>query len=215
MTTDRLGPLRTLYPVDDVVGMPLLLASGIPSTWPERVTCQGWQRVDQAGGAAHTYFTDDFRFTSAWSKPEVHRAALVRSGAVAVAEPDETIQGPWPEKLHAVYRMRWVARHWQAAGLPVIPLLTWDADDPEGSVWWACAGIPAAPEMAIVEARPRYLDRPEFRAGMLAAIRHVRPRRILCYGGLPDFLPAELEVRWCRAWTPHWRSRGESGVIRK
>lgn len=214
VTTTRLGPLRTTYPVVGPAEMPALLADQILQTWPERVSCPGWKRSDQAKGSARVYFTDDFRFSVAWNKPDVHRDALVASEAVAVAELDETIAGAMPEKLHAVYRIRWCARHWQAAGLDVIPNLTWDADDPEESVWWTCAGIPREPAMAIVEARPKYLKMPTFRAGMLAALEHVRPRKLLCYGGLPDFLPDWVEARWCQAFTPHNRLTGNPGFLR-
>lgn len=220
MATDRLGPLRRVYPTDGAMQIPVLRRDRLAGDWPDDVQCVGYTQIADLEGSALVHYTDDFRFASAWSKPELYARRLLKSGADFVVEPDESVYAndPWPEKLHAVYRARWCARHWQEAGILVAPSLSWDEADPAGSVAWTCAGIPVGPPLAVVEARPRSTRSEVYRQGLAAALRVVRPQRLLLYGSRPDWLDdalheAKTEIRWCRAWTPHWRRLGTAGSL--
>lgn len=216
MTTGRLGPFRRRYSVVGHYQMPGLDPNMILSKWPGWISCVGYQPRDrQLDGSVLVHYTDDFRFTRAWNKPELYVQQLQRSGAVGAVEPDHSVyvDDPWPEQMHAIFRTRWCGRHWQAAGVRIVPSLTWTTPD---SVLWTCAGIPEEPAMVAVEARPSYIQRSEYREGLLAALELVRPRRLLCYGALPSWLPRWLDdVRWCRPWSPSWRMKGVAGLLER
>ncbi|MGE0605524.1 MAG: DUF4417 domain-containing protein [Pirellulales bacterium] len=74
-------------------------------------------RTNRMPGCYH-FFVDDSKFSALWKQP----LRLVESGCRAVVEPNFSTsdQLPLARILWDIYRKRWLARFWQAHGLPIV-----------------------------------------------------------------------------------------------
>jgi len=111
--------LDLLYPSSNEYDVPDLDASmqaGPGVALPVRA----WGSVKRKIASAVTwhFYVDDYRFGALWSKPH----AVLETQCFAAVEPNPSIfdQTPFAMALHAIYRKRWIARHWQAMGLRVL-----------------------------------------------------------------------------------------------
>jgi len=64
------------------------------------------------------FYTDDYRFTALWNKPEM----VPDTGCLAAVEVNYTIHEntPYPIALHHIYKKRWLSRYWQSRGIRII-----------------------------------------------------------------------------------------------
>jgi hypothetical protein len=203
MRSDQeLNTSRKIFPSGNVWGIPDLLPDQLAGVLPgpeNPFLVYRTARLTRAKahGGILGFFVDDYRFVCAWSYPSRMVAALAGLGLAAVCEPDFSLwaDDPRAEQLHAVYRSRWVARYWQECGLHVIPSLNWSD---EASFAWAWAGLPVGVEVAAVECRSCGSARREFNAGLAAACEVVRPRNLIIYGPVNDWvsMPSGVAPVW-------------------
>lgn len=79
----------------------------------------GWGsqcRRAKSRGTVH-FYTDDYRFSSLWRKPN----RLVETGCQAIIEPNFSIweQTPRAVAIYQIYRKRWLAQYWGEFGIKV------------------------------------------------------------------------------------------------
>jgi hypothetical protein len=75
------------------------------------------------------FFLDDYKFDEVWNQPEKQTRKL--SQYVQLLSPDFSVYSDMPEPLqiYNTFRNRWCAAVWQAAGLIVIPTVTWGGEN--------------------------------------------------------------------------------------
>ena len=70
-------------------------------------------------------FTEDARFAAYYDNPALTTESLLEEKWSALCCPDfSTFEDwPFPMRLWALYRSRWVARYWQSFGMKIVPIL--------------------------------------------------------------------------------------------
>jgi hypothetical protein len=153
-----------------------------PSAEPELRIC-GYTPLsaDRAGGCVYGFWTDDFRFSSTWTKPLTMLDKILNAKLAAIVEPDHSTyeEDPLVEQLHAVYRTRWTGRFWQEHGLKVIPNVSWSD---EASLEWSLLGIPFRPACIAIEGRPRQRRDGRWSHVVQEVCRRLEPQTVLLYG---------------------------------
>lgn len=155
-----------MYPCRDIstVGMP----------WEQTLMC---------------FYTDDDRFDDTWDKPAEFTARLLNRKVPVAVEPDYShwAGDPVAQLVWNMYRMRWLGRYWQEAGVKVIPNYQSGSDRRLAEL--SCAGIPhQAPCVAI----GMYVTDAAHSGGMhlLAGVNHlvdiVDPQSLLVYGAVEE-----------------------------
>lgn len=195
---DRLNT-RAIYPSSNEHGIPgLPAATAEPARlvpYSDRRACES----AQPGAAAH-FFLDDYRFETAWSKPERPLTRLQRVGHALTPDFSLWLEMPRAMQLWQVYRSRWCGNWWLDHGISVIPTVSWSD---EASHEFAFTGIATGSVIAVSSVgvlRDKQALR-LFTAGLEAALERIRPRRVLCYGRLPgtwDIPLREYPTRWDR-----------------
>lgn len=148
--------------------------------------------ADKRGRACH-FFIDDYQFERVWNSPERYLDCL--KGYDCVLTPDFSLymDMPLPMQVWNLYRSRALGRFWQSRGLRVVPTLSWA--QPE-TYPWAFGGLPRRSTVAVStvgvkgddEATGVWFD------GMAEAMRALKPRRVLLYGGPIGFDFGDAEV---------------------
>lgn len=79
---------------------------------------------DRNGGTLG-FFTEDFRFETCWNDVSGFTKKLRDFDFRGVLVPDFSTWGDWPlaVRIHQLYKSRYVARYWQEAGIPIIPIV--------------------------------------------------------------------------------------------
>jgi hypothetical protein len=149
-------------------------------------------------GAIH-FFLDDYRFESVWNHPHKALNALRLYGQV-VLSPDFSLYRDWPlaVQLWNTYRNRWCGAKWQAAGLVVVPSLSWSTAE---SYAFAFAGVPRRSLVAVSGVGMRTSDVVLFETGYREMVARLQPSLVLVYGPLRASLQAlapyrEYPTRW-------------------
>ena len=147
------------------------------------------------GKAVH-FFIDDYRFNCVWTTPDKYIAALRRFDAVCA--PDFSIYTDMPVALQIYnhYRKHWCTAYWQYLGINVIPTISW-AD--ERSFNWCFDGEPERSTVAIstVGTQKSPADKRRFLAGFNEMVSRLKPRKILCYGRIPDEIAPQVTPIGC------------------
>lgn len=142
--------------------------------------------LSKARGMVVGFYVDDSRLEALWRNPRHYINLFLGHGVTAVIEPDFSLwaDAPLVEQLWNTYRTRWLGRYWQDAGLEVMPSLSWAT---ERSFEFCFSGIPTGCPVAFAECRTPSSsaeDRKAFLCGLHEAVRQVRPRTLVIYGGL-------------------------------
>jgi HPt (histidine-containing phosphotransfer) domain-containing protein len=71
------------------------------------------------------FFCEDFRFETVWNDTPKFITWLKAQDFAGVLVPDFSTWSDWPlaVRIHQLYKSRWVARYWQEAGIPIIPIV--------------------------------------------------------------------------------------------
>ncbi len=79
----------------------------------------------QRNGGTLGFFCEDFRFETAWNSTPKFTNWLRSQDFRGVLVPDFSTWADWPlaVKIHQLYKARFVARYWQEAGVPIIPIV--------------------------------------------------------------------------------------------
>lgn len=98
----------------------------------------------------------------------------------AVCTPDFSLYPdmPYPIQLDQVFKNRWCGAHWQAAGLNVLPTISWGD---ESSYDFCFEGIPAHATV-VVSTVGCQKSRRQFLAGYDEMLNRLQPETIICYG---------------------------------
>lgn len=132
------------------------------------------------------FFIDDYQFERLWTSPAAYLDAL--RGYQCVLTPDFSLylDMPLPMQVWNLYRSRAIGRWLQSEGVKVVPTLSWA--QPE-TYPWAFSGLPKRSTVAVstigVKGDPVGLA--VWGDGMTEALRVLKPRRVLLYGGEVDF----------------------------
>lgn len=139
------------------------------------------------------FFIDDYQFERVWTSPAAYLDAL--KGYACVLTPDFSLymDMPLPMQIWNLYRSRALGCYWQEQGFEVVPTLSWA--QPE-TYKWAFDGLPKGSTVAVstvgVKADPECLQ--TWFDGMEAAMRALKPARVLLYGGDVGFDFGDAEV---------------------
>jgi hypothetical protein len=111
--------VKAIYPTDNEFGIPRLELRPEPAAPGLTAPVCVWGAVGRKKdmGGTWLFYTDDYRFETAWSDP----GTVPATSCVGATEPnfsvfDETSRA---EALWQIYRKRWLARSWQDAGILV------------------------------------------------------------------------------------------------
>ncbi len=139
------------------------------------------------------FFIDDYQFERLWNSP-VKYLDLVRSFEAALT-PDFSMymDMPLPMQQWNEYRRRALGNYWQRNGVKVIPTLSWSD---ERSYGFCFDGLPKRSTVAVSTVGVKGDDSAieTWRSGMTAAMKRLRPKRVLLYGSPVDFDFGAAEV---------------------
>lgn len=179
----RLDVLNTseVYPSACAFGIPEVpkFSGKLPArfvAWPNR------KRAEPDDGLH--FFVDDTRFEPVWD--DVSRYQRHYKGRV-VCSPDFSMYTDWPRaaNLWNAYRARWTARAMVERGALVLPSVTWAGTD---TFDFAFEGIRPGSVVAISAYGAKRNER-LFRAGYMAMLHAIAPRRVVVVGGTtPDWM---------------------------
>jgi hypothetical protein len=81
--------------------------------------------TQQRNGGTLGFFCEDFRFATCWNDTPKFTRWLQSQDFRGVLVPDFSTWVDWPlaVKLHQLYKSRYVARYWQEANIPIIPIV--------------------------------------------------------------------------------------------
>ena len=141
--------------------------------------------ADKAGRACH-FFIDDYQFERVWSRPAAYLGALRGFGCVLTPDFSLYMDMPAPMQAWNRYRSQALGLWWQRQGLKVVPTLTWA--QPE-SYPFCFSGVPKRSTVAVSTVGVKGDDSAlaVWRDGMKEAMKRLKPRRVLLYGGAVDF----------------------------
>lgn len=170
-------------------GDALYCYSAGPSTFPA---------PSERDGGTLGFFTEDFRFERCWNDVPAFCRDLLGWDFRSVLCPDFSTWADWPLaiRLHQLYKSRFVARYWQEAGIPVIPIVQsigpteFDDDDtPDEETLSATLCLHTLPQRLPVLATEARNSQGEegYWAGWSAlhrlALQIVKPEVLVIYGG--------------------------------
>jgi hypothetical protein len=141
------------------------------------------------------FFIDDYQFERLWNSPEIYFETLCQYSAVLTPDFSLFTDMPLAMKMWNVYRSRLLGQVWQRIGITVIPTLTWS--EPE-TYDFCFDGIEQGGTVAIstLGIKQHEENNSSFKQGLTAAIKAIKPKTILCYGGKVDFDFGKIEVKY-------------------
>ena len=141
------------------------------------------------------FFIDDDQFERVWNYPDKYYEPLFDFAAVCTPDFSLYTEMPYAMKIWNVYRSKLLGQAWQDVGLTVIPTLTWC--EPE-TYDFCFDGIPKLGTVAISTIGVKKADSENYELfckGLTEAIRRVKPKTILVYGGKIDYkFPPKIKV---------------------
>ena len=164
-------------------GMPTLAAIDHA---PDHLIGFNYAKTSADIGAGVHFFVDDYQFERCWNEPQRYLETL--KGFDCVLTPDFSLylDMPLPMQQWNVYRSRALGHWWQRNGLTVIPTISWAMPE---SYRFAFAGLERGGTYAVstIGVKGDETSLRIWREGMEAAMRILKPRRILQYGGSIGF----------------------------
>lgn len=139
------------------------------------------------------FFIDDYQFERLWNKPEQYLDLLQKFEAVLTPDFSLYMDMPLPMQRWNEYRRRALGNYWQRNGIEVIPTLSWSTPE---SYSFCFDGLPKGATYATstVGVKGDENALAIWRDGMSAAIKAIKPKRLLLYGGSIDFDFGKIEV---------------------
>ncbi len=131
------------------------------------------------------FFVDDYQFERLWASPAKYLDLILSFEAVLTPDFSLYMDMPLPMQQWNEYRRRALGNFWQRAGATVIPTLSWTD---ERSYGFCFDGLPRYSTVAVSTVGARDAEGSAiWRAGMVEAMRRLKPVRVLLYGGAVDF----------------------------
>ena len=173
---------RAVYDSSNEWGFPDLLPQPIDLAVPADVIPYAYrQRQFSARPVLLHFHIDDYKFDVVWNRPEREVGKL---GLWAACSPDFSLwmDAPRAEQIWNIYRGRWCGRHWQGAGLTVIPSVNWAGK----SSWDFCfAGVPSNQIVTLRVPSLRKIEMHVFLDGYYEMVDRLSPRLVLWFGNVP------------------------------
>ena len=151
------------------------------------------------------FFLDDYQFERVWNNIDKYTEVLHRFKAVMSPDFSMFTVNPKALKIYQHFRKHFIGAYWQANGLTVIPTINW-AD--EKSFEWCFDGEPTNSVVAIstVGSMNSKANKEGFYKGYEEIKKQLRPKKILCYGTVPEEIKNEVQGIGC-----HWERRFKNG----
>lgn len=143
-------------------------------------------------------FIDDYQFERLWNRPAEYLPLIKQFEAVLTPDFSLYLDMPRPMQMWNEYRRRALGNYWQRNGVTVIPTLSWTTKESFG---FAFDGLPKHATLATSTVGVMTSDDAlkVWSAGMKAAIKKLEPKRLILYGGQPDFDFGNIEIYNCKA----------------
>lgn len=131
------------------------------------------------------FFIDDYQFERLWNKPLEYIDLLKKFDCVLTPDFSLYMDMALPVQIWNEYRRRALGNIWQKAGLKVIPTLSWTNKESYG---FCFEGLPHDGTVAVssVGIHGNAQAQNTWRNGIKEALRIVKPKTLLLYGGYID-----------------------------
>ena len=151
------------------------------------------------------FFLDDYQFERVWNNIDKYTEVLQRFKAVMSPDFSMFRVNPKALQIYQHFRKHFIGAYWQANGLTVIPTINW-AD--EKSFEWCFDGEPTNSIVAIstVGSMNSKANKEGFYKGYEEMKKQLQPKKILCYGTVPEEIKNEVQGIGC-----HWERRFRNG----
>ena len=151
------------------------------------------------------FFLDDYQFERVWNNIDKYTEVLQRFKAVMSPDFSMFTVNPKALQIYQHFRKHFIGAYWQANGLTVIPTINW-AD--EKSFEWCFDGEPTNSIVAIstVGSMNSKANKEGFYKGYEEMKKQLQPKKILCYGTVPEEIKNEVQGIGC-----HWERRFKNG----
>lgn len=151
------------------------------------------------------FFLDDYQFERVWNNIDKYTEVLQRFKAVMSPDFSMFTVNPKALQIYQHFRKHFIGAYWQANGLTVIPTINW-AD--EKSFEWCFDGEPTNSVVAIstVGSMNSKANKEGFYKGYEEMKKQLQPKKILCYGTVPEEIKNEVQGIGC-----HWERRFKNG----
>lgn len=151
------------------------------------------------------FFLDDYQFERVWNNIDKYTEVLQRIKAVMSPDFSMFTVNPKALQIYQHFRKHFIGAYWQANGLTVIPTINW-AD--EKSFEWCFDGEPTNSIVAIstVGSMNSKANKEGFYKGYEEMKKQLHPKKILCYGTVPEEIKNEVQGIGC-----HWERRFKNG----
>lgn len=151
------------------------------------------------------FFLDDYQFERVWNNIDKYTEVLQRFKAVMSPDFSMFTVNPKALQIYQHFRKHFIGAYWQANGLTVIPTINW-AD--EKSFKWCFDGEPTNSIVAIstVGSMNSKANKEGFYKGYEKMKKQLQPKKILCYGTVPEEIKDEVQGIGC-----HWERRFING----
>lgn len=176
--------LRNEYPVSE---------AGIPLVAPQNITkitsmlafhdVRSDDNLAKESDILVHFFKNDDRFESLYQKPYGNQGvSKLRQLAQysAVCTPDFSLypEMPYPVQMFQVFKNRWCGAHWQAAGLCVLPTISWTD---KKSYAFCFDGAPIHSTIVVSTVGCKH-SKQQFLSGYDKMLEVLQPQVIVCYG---------------------------------
>ena len=151
------------------------------------------------------FFLDDYQFERVWNNIDKYTEVLHRFKAVMSPDFSMFTVNPKALQIYQHFRKHFIGAYWQVNGLTVIPTINW-AD--EKSFEWCFDGEPTNSIVAIstVGSMNSKANKEGFYKGYEEMKKQLQPKKILCYGTVPEEIKDEVQGIGC-----HWERRFKNG----
>ena len=151
------------------------------------------------------FFLDDYQFERVWNNIDKYTEVLQRFKAVMSPDFSMFTVNPKALQIYQHFRKHFIGAYWQLNGLTVIPTINWSD---EKSFEWCFDGEPINSVVAIstVGSMNSKANKDGFYKGYEEMKKQLQPKKILCYGTVPEEIKDEVQGIGC-----HWEGRFKNG----
>ena len=136
------------------------------------------------------FFTYDWNFEAAYSKPEATLEKLDQYYALLTPEFSTYTDMPLVLQAYTTFKNRWCGAFWQKQGMQVIPTITWGTP---ASFEFCFDGVEQGSVVA-VSTYTREDNKKGFMDGYNKMLEAIRPSAIICYGDPFDEMRGNIKV---------------------
>lgn len=138
------------------------------------------------------FFIDDYQFERLWNSPEKYLDLLKKFDCVLTPDFSCYMDMPLPMQQWNEYRRRALGNYWQRNGIKVIPTLSWSDSASYGFAFDGLHGGTVATSTVGVKRDP--ISQEIWHEGMKEAMKRIKPKKVLLYGGNIGFKFGKTEV---------------------